>query len=419
MKQQRPLRRTFLFLQGPHGSFFPKLGASLVAAGHLVRRVNLNGGDRATWPKGDDYRGLDSRWPRYVAAYFQRWNVTDLVLFGDSRPPHVAAIAEAKAAGVRVHVFEEGYIRPDWVTLERDGVNGHSKLPRTPDWFRAQASGLGPVPIRPPIPSYATGRGWAAFFYYAEVVLQHWRFPLHNSHRDRNPVWEGITYLRRFRKHRTDSARARDDLTRVQGKPYFLFPLQLNSDYQIRVHSGFGNMHSAIRVVLDSFARNAPAEIALIVKEHPLDAGLLRWRDVVEEMARELGIRDRVAFLEQGDLLSLVQDSLGMVTVNSTSGTLSLAAGKPVKVLGDAVYDIPGITDQSDLAAFWSSPTPPDLDLWEDFYRVLANRCLIHGAFLSNAGIDFLVEVATERLMAQNDFGLLAIPNSGRNDGRA
>ncbi|WP_458339329.1 capsular polysaccharide export protein, LipB/KpsS family, partial [Bordetella pertussis] len=35
-------------------------------------------------------------------------------------------VALARASGVRVHVFEEGYFRPHWVTLERGGVNAHS-----------------------------------------------------------------------------------------------------------------------------------------------------------------------------------------------------------------------------------------------------------------------------------------------------
>ena len=245
MRQQPRPRRAFLFLQGPHGSFFPKLGQAIERAGHHVRRINFNGGDFATWPTGDNFRRREKAWPDYIARYLESWSITDLVLFGDSRPPHVIAIRAAKAAGVRVHVFEEGYVRPDWVTLERDGVNGHSTLPKSAAWYRAEAAGLPPVPTHPPIPSYKTARGWAAFFYYAEVVLQHWRFPFHNTHRDRNPVWEGISYLRRFQREETELARTAADLTRIVDQPYFLFPLQLNSDYQIRVHSRFGSIDAA------------------------------------------------------------------------------------------------------------------------------------------------------------------------------
>lgn len=392
--------RCFLFLQGPHGSFFPRLGAALEASGHRVRRINFNGGDRATWPEGDGFSGFDGRWPAHVARYMTQHRVTDLIVFGDGRPLHAAAIAAAKAVSVRTHVFEEGYIRPDWITLEREGVNGHSLLPHDPEWYRRTARDLPPVPAHAPIPSFATGRGWAAFFYYAEVVLQRWRFPFHRSHRDRDPVWEGITYLRRFRRRRQEAVRAADEIERVSGRPFFLFPLQLNSDYQIRVHSQFGTMHRAIDTVLRSFARAAPGATGLIVKEHPLDSGFNGWREVIGTQAAELGISDRVTFIEQGDLLQLVEASQGMVVVNSTSGTLALAMGKPVKTLGDPVYEIKGLTDPRPLDAFWSAPPPPDEDLYDAFCRVLADRCLIHGAFLSNAGIDLLVAESARRLIA-------------------
>ncbi len=42
-------RQTFLFLQGPHGVFFDQLAAALAMEGHAIRRINLNGGDRADW----------------------------------------------------------------------------------------------------------------------------------------------------------------------------------------------------------------------------------------------------------------------------------------------------------------------------------------------------------------------------------
>ena len=390
--------RGFLFLQGPHGSFFPRLGATLVAHGHRVRRINLNGGDLATWPNGDAFRGRERGWGRYIAHYIARHRVTDLIVFGDGRPMHATAILAAKAAGVRVHVFEEGYIRPDWITLEREGVNGHSLLPRDPDWYLETARGLPPVPDNPPIPSFSTGRGWAAFFYYAEVVLQFWRFPFHRSHRDRDPVWEGITYLRRFRRRAEEAAQAATDIDRISGRPSFLFPLQLNSDYQIRVNSPFRTMQRALAVVLDSFARAAPADLALVIKEHPLDSGLTHWRTVIGDLAATFGITDRVVFVEQGDLLAMVRASRGMVVVNSTSGTIALAQGKPVKALGKPVYDIAGLTDPQPLDAFWSNPQAPVPGLYDAFYRVLADRCLIHGAFLSNAGIDLLVTESARRL---------------------
>ena len=59
------------------------------------------------------------------------------------------------------------------------------------------------------------------------------------------------------------------------GRSYFLFPLQLTGDYQIRAHSPFGSMHYSRSITsLESFARHAPDGCVLLVKEHPLDQRL-------------------------------------------------------------------------------------------------------------------------------------------------
>ena len=53
-------KRVFLFLQGPHGPFFSKLGKMLRKTGAEVWRVGFNAGDRA-FPSGDAlYSGLSS-----------------------------------------------------------------------------------------------------------------------------------------------------------------------------------------------------------------------------------------------------------------------------------------------------------------------------------------------------------------------
>jgi len=238
--------RVFVFLQGPHGSFFPRLGAALRNLGYGVLRINFNGGERATWPGGTDYVGRESNWPGYMRRFLQERRVTDLVLFGDARPKHASAIKAAKEIGARVHVFEEGYIRPDWVTLERDGVNGNSTLSRDPLWYVEQARDLPPVPKFAPIQSFRAARGWGAFFYYAEFVLQYWRFPFHHSHRPSDPVAEGVEWLRRFRRREQEYARTEAALRNLDGADYVIFPLQLDSDYQIRLHSDFGGMRPAI-----------------------------------------------------------------------------------------------------------------------------------------------------------------------------
>ncbi|NHQ75955.1 hypothetical protein HAT86_16015 [Roseovarius gahaiensis] len=123
--------RTFLFLQGPHGPFFYRLARMLTRAGATVWRVGFNAGDQAFWPDRRSYIAyLDTpeNWPETFDTLLSDKGVTDLVLYGDTRPIHAQAVAAARAAGLRIHVFEEGYLRPYWVTYERGGTNGHSRL---------------------------------------------------------------------------------------------------------------------------------------------------------------------------------------------------------------------------------------------------------------------------------------------------
>jgi capsular polysaccharide export protein len=279
MKHILPQPRTFLFLQGPPGPFFARLGATLAQAGHGVARINFNGGDRRSWPHGaTDYRGSLDRWPRFFEDFVQAHGVTDLVLFGDCRPLHSAAHGIAKLNHLRIHVFEEGYIRPDWVTLELDGVNGNSTLSKDPDWYMEAARTLPPLPSHPGIASSFRRRASEAVSYYAQGVLQTWRFPHYRSHREGKVIVEGLGWLRRLGGNAAARERAGRILAGIGARPYFVFPLQLNSDHQIRIHSPFGNMRVAMDYVIESFARAAPADVALVIKQHPLDNGLISWR---------------------------------------------------------------------------------------------------------------------------------------------
>jgi len=96
-----------------------------------VWRVGFNAGDRAFWFHPRSYipfRGTADAWEQTFKDLLDEKSVTDIVLYGDTCPIHASAVAEARARGLTVHVFEEGYMRPYWVTYERGGTNGNSRL---------------------------------------------------------------------------------------------------------------------------------------------------------------------------------------------------------------------------------------------------------------------------------------------------
>lgn len=401
MKHQRPPRRSFLFLQGPPGPFFWLLGQKIKERGCDVHRINLNGGDKYDWAgEATDYRGRMSRWALYVDKFMREKGITDLILFGDCRPMHMAAHQMARLRQINVHVFEEGYIRPNWVTLEPDGVNGHSRLSRDPQWFLEQAKNLPPIPNLPPITASFKRRARDSYWYYHRVITGRLllRFPFYRAHRPGSILMEGFGWLWKFWRQKETDRRTAEALERIKGKPYFLFPLQLSSDYQIRTHSPFSSMQEAADYVFESFANHAPTDAVLAVKEHPLDCSFFDWCKFVDGRAQRFRIKERVIHLADGNLIELAQQSRGMVTVNSTSATFALASNTPVAALGRAIYAINGITHNGLLDEFWQTPERPDPAVYDAFHRVLHNRCLIHGGFGSKSATRMLVASAVERL---------------------
>ncbi len=178
----------------------------------------------------------------------------------------------------------------------------------------------------------------------------------------------------------------------------FVLPLQLSGDYQIRAHSPFSDMQSAATYVLTSFAANAPADVHLLVKAHPLDCSFFGWPRFLAKLARRLGVDGRVHFIEAGDLEAIMRTAHGMVCINSTSATLALDRGTPVCTLGEAIYDFPGLTHQAHLDGFWTHQTPPEPGVYAAFRRVLMDRCLVRGGVASESAANILVDSMLERL---------------------
>jgi capsular polysaccharide export protein len=402
--------RNVLLLQGLMGPLFRRVGQALRRDGYGVHKVNFNGGDRLFWrlPGGVDYRGTLENWPATLTRLIADLQITDVVLFGDCRPMHMAALAICRDLHVPVHVFEEGYIRPDWVTLELGGVNGHSTLPRDPAWYRAEASALPPAPEHHAVPSSFRRRAIEGLLYNAADVLTRWHYPHWQNHRPWHPLVEGMGWLRKLGRRKTMAARAHVVLADLAARPepYMLFPLQLDSDAQIRLHSSFAGIADALRLVISSFAANAPADLRLVIKEHPLDNGVRDWRLETMTLARQYDVADRILYLETGDIVPVAERARGVVTINSTSGTLALALGVPVIALGQAVYDIDGITFQGTLDDFWRDPGVPDMATFAAFRRVLIDRCLVAGGFFSDEALDKVTQGVVARLEAASPLKL-------------
>ncbi|WP_298680129.1 capsular biosynthesis protein [uncultured Lentibacter sp.] len=403
-------KRVFLFLQGPHGPFFHLLGKMLGRAGAQVWRVGFNAGDRAFWfsPKSYiPYRGTLADWPARFAEILTDKGVTDIVLYGDTRPIHAQAVAAARARGVQVHVFEEGYMRPYWVTYERGGANGHSKLMEMS--LSEMQRGLAHSDMDTPLPPARWGDTRQHVFYGA---LYHWFVMFRNGeyrnftpHRALGVTKEFQLYLKRLLLMPFQALERGLATWRIRngGFPYHLALLQLEHDSSFQMHSPFGSMTEFLEVVVRGFAEGAPKHHHLVFKAHPLEDGRVPIRREIRRLARDLGLKGRVHYVRGGKLAALLADVRSAVTVNSTAAQQVLWRGIPLKVFGRAVYDKPELVSTQPLSAFFSAAKRPDHKAYQDYRRYLLETSQVPGGFYSARGRRQLMRMVVDMMLSAED----------------
>lgn len=406
-------RRTFISLQGVASPFFSELNQQLRAAGHRTHRINFCGGDLLfSWAEPhSNYTGSLDELPAWLMPKLKQWGATDLLLFGDCRGIHRSAIAVARQLRLRIHVFEEGYLRPDWITLEEDGVNGYSHMSLAPADILAWAKQrpAGPATASPPgaTGSHLPIRGLYDIAYRLANTACCWLFPKYQTHRPHNGILEYAGLARRFGLNGWFAREARAVTKQLMAckTHYFLFPLQLNADSQIRTHSPFPDVIAAIETVLTSFHKTdfppGLGQMTLLIKNHPLDTGLAGYRRYVERRTRELRLEARVQFIEAGDLPLLLRHAQGVVLVNSTVGLSALALNRPVYALGEAIYRQPGLTATGSLDSFWRHPQAPDPGFVTAFLAYIQAHSQIAGDFYAPAGRQRAVSTCVPRLLKE------------------
>ena len=397
--------KSFLFLQGPISPYFHRLGALLRGRGHAVHRINVCRGDTLFWPgPATDFCAPADEWPGFIAAFLARHGITDMVLLGEQRPYHQSAIAAAHAAGVAVTVTDFGYIRPDWIVLERNGMNRDSRFPRDPATILELAQGLPRVdPVKRYADDFRQQAIWDMRFHLANLApgrFRHFRsFQLHHP----VPAYlgTGLALLRRGAETRAAGA----TLAALPPGPRWIFAMQMETDYSIRAYSDFPDMDTPIGLAIDSFQRAAPPDGQLLVKVHPLDPGIKNWRRRVGALARARGVASRVHYLGAGDLDAMLATARGVVTVNSTVGVRALQLGRAVHAMGEAIYQVDGLSHAGELDDFWAAG-PPEPALTDAFLRGIAACLHVRGVYYREPGLSAAVEASATRL----EGGLVGLP---------
>ncbi|MBX9927254.1 MAG: hypothetical protein K2Y05_12930 [Hyphomicrobiaceae bacterium] len=398
--------RRILFVGSPFGAFFRHIAPALEARGSSVWRTVSDGGEFAATPAHNRliFSGVVDaasvrRWEAFLRDAMRRLHISAIVTFNDSCIKSTAAHRVARGLGIPRYVLEEGYLRPHWVTFDHEGVNGNTLLPRDPGFYLDQklqdvthetfkqsfrfvtrdtiahfAACTVMSPVLPYDPSYYGDDVWTqAGGYVREYV---WR----KTHREK-PVL------------RTLSA------AKATGRKTFVALMQKPGDSQLRYHSRYRANNPYLEEVIRSFAANAAPDAILVVKQHPLDYGVEKSKALFDKLVAECALEGRAHYIRKLQIEKVLEVASGLITINSTGGMAAIERHLPVIALGNAVYDMPGLTFQNGIDRFWSDAEAPDVKLVAAFVNYLKTCTQINGGYYTRRQLTLLTENLVDRMM--------------------
>ena len=394
----------FLFIGAPFGPFFSRLARELEAAGGEVFRTVCEGGEYRETPSHCRviYRHRDGDWKRFIRGVVRRKKVDAVITFNDTLPRNRGALEIAEEFGLHSFVLENGYLRPHWVTLERDGVNGFSRLPRDPDvYLEARQAVQEPVDNRQ-FPAGLRPHVIHTIAHFAAAIAAKPVLGFDAKYYGDSVYRQGFGYVREYlwRLTHDESGVLKRALELADGgNKVFLALLQKPGDAQLVVHSRHGGNAAFVDELITSFAADAPPDAILVVKQHPLDYGVERTPARVAALIARHNLADRVFFLRKTSIDKIMARAHAVVTINSTAGLAAIIEEKPVLCVGRAFYNIPGLASAGPLSQFWREATPPTADLVKGFIAFLKSTSQFNGGFHTPEGREILVPLLANRLI--------------------
>ena len=383
-----PIEGPVLLLMGPLGSFFARLAVHLESRGANLTKLCFplhEFGFPAHQRVG--YAGPMEDYKPFLRSLILDRGIRHLFMYGDFIDPHRLAIElvrEMNAENALPHtieawVFELGYVRPNYVTLELERVNARSNLNLPAEFYLD-------LPAIDDIPHAARDCGirWRKCW-KLPTFIQHafTPYPIISGPHKLQPkpsyLLAQVAGLLRKYLYRISERSIHKRL--LDGTRYTLVPLQVSSDSQVSLGSGYTGMEPFIAQLIASFASYAPSDERLAFKHHPRDRGYNHYGALIKDLARRHGVAERVLYFHDGALGPILKGAKAVLTINSTVGLQALYHDVPTKVLGRTFYNLPGLTDQQPLRVFWSSPQPSDRNLYRRFYCYMIETTQINGNF--------------------------------------
>ncbi|OIP52931.1 MAG: hypothetical protein AUK54_10170 [Helicobacteraceae bacterium CG2_30_36_10] len=376
--------KNILFLQGPMGNFFKKLDILFRKSGATTYKIGFNAGDSffSNHYNYTPYRDTIDNYTAFITEFLKKEKIDKILLFGDCRSYQRISIKVAKTLGVEVFVFEEGYIRPYYITMEKYGVNDFSSISRDKDFYEKVQITHIKKPLDVNYSPFMMVMSSAVYYLFSNIF--HFRYPNYKHHRDFSAIKEsfyGITSLYRKLIYPFYESKYLDIIKNELSNKYFFVPLQTHADFQILEHSGYKSIEAFIIEVLTSFA-NGKSDAWLVFKHHPVDRGRKSYKNFITQQASLLGVQEKVLVLYDIHLPTCLQNAKGTITINSTVGLSSLYHQTPTITLGNAIYNIEGLTCKDmKLCDFWQRQESPDMELLEKYRFYVIENTQLNGSF--------------------------------------
>lgn len=403
MAQSVTIEGPVLLLMGPIGSFFARLARHLEQIGVPVWKVSFPlhefgfaGRQRLA------YSGKMESFQDFLLEQIEAKGIRHLFMYGDFIDPHRLAIELVQKLNAQADrpfkidawVFELGYVRPNYVSLEKELCNARSSMNRPVAYYHA-------LPKVESLPqSKAPGEMRWRKCWKMPTFIQHafTDYPIIKGPHKLQPrpsyllaqVW-GL--LRKYLYQITERGIRRQ---LRDGTPYIFVPLQVASDSQISLGSDYDGMEAFIDELITSFAAHGRRGDRLVFKHHPRDRGYNNYGRWIDHLARAHGIRDRVLYFHDGPLGPILKQARAVITINSTVGLQALFHATPTKVLGRTYYNLAGLSDQQPLENFWKDPQGSDRSLFERFYNHLIATTQISGNFDGHFPFDEVFQLSAK-----------------------
>ena len=163
----------------------------------------------------------------------KREGITDILYYGDRRPYHQVAAEVAREIGISSYVYEFGYLRPNWLTLERNGMSRWSHFPNDPKEILRIGAQFPAPDLSERYPSSIAVELTHEIFYTLTSYFFHLAYPFYNADRYYNPLVEYLTGIPKQLVAPRRAREAQEFVRQTDANQTTLFPLSITASKRL------------------------------------------------------------------------------------------------------------------------------------------------------------------------------------------